>query len=77
MLIERKFERAPPPEDNDDGDGGTEADLGTQVFKGLAGAAKFAAKWGKKIAKNVVRSGGVIVAMMCAVLGDGAWVGGG
>eukprot|EP00198_Chlamydomonas_reinhardtii_P003714 XP_001693050.1 inositol polyphosphate phosphatase [Chlamydomonas reinhardtii] len=53
VLIERKFERAPPPEDNDDGDGGTEADLGTQVFKGLAGAAKFAAKWGKKIAKNV------------------------
>ncbi|KAG2438703.1 hypothetical protein HXX76_005249 [Chlamydomonas incerta] len=52
-IIERKHERAPPPEANDDGDGGTDADLGTQVFKGLAGAAKFAAKWGKKIAKNV------------------------
>ncbi|KAG2453429.1 hypothetical protein HYH02_001652 [Chlamydomonas schloesseri] len=61
-LIERRFARAPPPEGNDDGEA-AEADLGTQVFKGLAGAAKFAAKWGKKIAKNVgelqaVASGG-------------------
>ncbi|KXZ53097.1 hypothetical protein GPECTOR_8g88 [Gonium pectorale] len=54
-LVNRPFVPRAPPDGGDEAEG--DPDLGAQVIKGLAGAAKFANKLRKRIQKNLVGDG--------------------
>ncbi|GLC43102.1 hypothetical protein PLESTM_001431000 [Pleodorina starrii] len=59
-VISRAFTSRQPLDPSEEADGGDrDPDLGLQVMKGLAGAAKLAVRLGKKIRQNIVESTGV------------------